>query len=219
MQGSAAVKVQAQIGEAVALHQQGRLAEAKEIYEGVLKANPKHFDALHLLGVIAYQNKNPQLAVELFKFTASVDLLHVAYKGAGPAVIDVLGGNINLLVANPSSVAQHVQAGKLRAIVLFGAQGVGVLPGVPTAIDAGYPALGDIPEWYGLAVPVLTPAGLVEQLNQDLNTVLSDAAVQKKISALGLNASPSTPAEFADQINRDYARWGSLIQQAGIRFE
>lgn len=161
----------------------------------------------------------PQLAVELFKLNTGVDLLHVAYKGAGPAVIDVLGGSINLLVANPSSVAQHVQAGKLRALVLFGAQGVGVLPGVPTAIDAGYPALGDIPEWYGLAVPAATPVALVAQLNKDINTVLSDTSVQKRISALGLNASPSTPAEFADQINRDYARWGGVIQKAGIRFE
>jgi tripartite-type tricarboxylate transporter receptor subunit TctC len=161
----------------------------------------------------------PQLAVELFKFTTGADLLHVAYKGAGPAVIDVLGGNINLLVANPSSVAQHVQAGKLRALVLFGAQGVGVLPGVPTAIDAGYPALGDIPEWYGLAVPTSTPAEVVTRLNKDINTVLSEPSVQKRMSALGLNASPSTPADFVDQINRDYARWGGLIQQAGIRFE
>jgi tripartite-type tricarboxylate transporter receptor subunit TctC len=161
----------------------------------------------------------PQLAVELFKLNTGVDLLHVAYKGAGPAVIDVLGGSINLLVANPSSVAQHVQAGKLRAIVLFGAQGVGVLPGVPTAIDAGYPALGDIPEWYGLAVPAATPVAVVTQLNKDINTVLSDASVQKRISALGLNASPSTPAEFADQIKRDYVRWGGVIQKAGIRLE
>ncbi len=161
----------------------------------------------------------PQLAVELFKFTTGAKLLHVAYKGAGPAVIDVLGGNINLLVANPSSVAQHVQSGKLRAIVLFGSQGVGVLPGTPTAIDAGYPALGDIPEWYGLAVPAATPAKVIQQLNQDLNTVLSQASVQSRISALGLNASPSTSVEFVEQIKRDYARWGRLIQQAGLKVE
>ena len=161
----------------------------------------------------------PQLAVELFKFATGAKLLHVAYKGAGPAVIDVLGGNINLLVANPSSVAQHVQSGKLRAIVLFGSQGVGVLPGTPTAIDAGYPALGDIPEWYGLAVPAATPAKVIQQLNQDLNTVLSQASVQSRISALGLNASPSSSAEFVEQIKRDYARWGRLIQQAGLKVE
>jgi tripartite-type tricarboxylate transporter receptor subunit TctC len=159
----------------------------------------------------------PQLAVELFKFTTGVNLLHVAYKGAGPAVIDILGANIDLLVANPSSVAQHVQAGKLRAIVLFGAQGVGVLPEVPTAVAAGYPELGDIPEWYGLAVPAQTPVALISQLNQDVNQVLSEASIQKRISALGLNASPSSQAEFAEQIQRDFARWGSLIQQAGIR--
>ncbi|MEI8401074.1 MAG: tripartite tricarboxylate transporter substrate-binding protein [Alcaligenaceae bacterium] len=161
----------------------------------------------------------PQLAVELFKFTTGADLLHVAYKGAGPAVIDVLSANIDLLVANPFSVAQHVQTGKLRALVLFGSQGVGVLPSAPTAIDAGYPELGDVPEWYGLAVPALTPVALIAQLNQDVNAVLSEVTVQKRITALGSNASPSTPAEFSEQINRDYARWGSLIQKAGIRFD
>jgi tripartite-type tricarboxylate transporter receptor subunit TctC len=114
----------------------------------------------------------PQLAVELFKFITGADLLHVAYKGAGPAVIDVLAGNINLLVANPTSVA-----------------------------------------------PALTPVAVIAQLNKDVNAVLAEASVQKRISALGLNASPSTPAEFLEQINRDYARWGSLIQKAGIRFE
>ena len=93
------------------------------------------------------------------------------------------------------------------------------MPGTPTAIDAGYPALGDIPEWYGLAVPAATPAKVIQQLNQDLNTVLSQASVQSRISALGLNASPSSSAEFVEQIKRDYARWGRLIQQAGLKVE
>lgn len=181
----------------------------KEV-ESLVKSKPGQF-------TYGSSAAGPQLAVELFKFTTGSVLLHVAYKGAGPAVIDVLGGNIHFLVANPSSVAQHVQAGKLRAIVLFGSQGVGVLPGTPTALEAGYPALADIPEWYGLAVPAATSAVLIEQLNRDINTVLAETAVQKRISALGLNASPSTPTDFAAQIHRDYARWGSLIQQAGIR--
>jgi tripartite-type tricarboxylate transporter receptor subunit TctC len=161
----------------------------------------------------------PQLAVELFKYTTGTDMMHVAYKGAGPAVIDLLGGNIDLMVANPSSVAQHVKSGKLRAIVLFGKDPVGVLPGVPTAIDAGYPALADIPEWYGLAVPAGTPAGIVAQLNHDINQVLNDPAVISRISDLGLNASPATQEEFSAQIRRDYDRWGALIQKAGIKIE
>ncbi len=161
----------------------------------------------------------PQLAVELFKYNTGSDLMHIAYKGAGPAVIDLLGGNIDLLVANPTSVAQHVKSGKLKAIVLFGKDSVGVLPGVPTAIDAGYPALADIPEWYGLAVPAATPALVVAQLNHDINLVLNDPAVIKRISDLGLNASPTTPADFSQQIRRDYDRWGTLIKKAGITGE
>lgn len=161
----------------------------------------------------------PQLAVELFKYNTGSDLMHIAYKGAGPAVIDLLGGNIDLLVANPTSVAQHVKSGKLKAIVLFGRDPVGVLPGVPTAIEAGYPALADIPEWYGLAVPSSTPAAIVAQLNQDINKVLNEPAVKQRISDLGLNASPTTPDEFSKQIRRDYDRWGALIKQAGIKGE
>jgi len=161
----------------------------------------------------------PQLAVELFKFTTGADMMHVAYKGAGPGVIDVLGGNIDLMVANPSSVAQHVKSGKLRAIVLFGKDAVDVLPGVPTAIEAGYPALADIPEWYGLAVPAGTPAVTVAQLNQDINLVLSDPSVVQRIKELGLNASPTTPEIFSEQIARDYDRWGALIRKAGIKSE
>ena len=158
----------------------------------------------------------PQLAVEYFKHTTGVDLLHVPYKGAGPAVIDVLGGNINLLVANPASVAPHVKAGKLKGLVLFGAEGVEALVGVPTALEAGYPALADIPEWYGLAVPAGTSMTTVQQLNQDITAVLADPKVVQRIRGLGLSPSPSPSEAFAAQIRRDYDRWGDLIKKAGI---
>ena len=169
-------------------------------------------------GTLSYGSSaaGPQLAVEMFKYTTGSDLLHVAYKGAGPAVVDVLAGNIDLMVANPSSVAQHVKAGKLRAVVLFGSQPVDVLPGTPTAVEAGYPTLGDKPEWYGISVPAGTPASVVGQLNQDLNTALSDPAVRQRLKDLGMNASPSTPEAFAALIRRDYDYWGALIPKAGI---
>ncbi|MEI6115695.1 MAG: tripartite tricarboxylate transporter substrate binding protein [Burkholderiales bacterium] len=161
----------------------------------------------------------PQLAVEMFKYTTGVDMLHVAYKGAGPAVIDVLAGNIDMLVANPTSIAQHVKSGKLKALVAFGSEPVSVLPGVATAPQAGYPMLGDIPEWYGFAVPAGTPEATVRKLNEDLNTALRDPVVARKLSELGLNASPTTPAEFANQIRRDNERWGKLIREAGVRMD
>ena len=159
----------------------------------------------------------PQLAGELLKTHAGIDMLHVAYKGAGPAVIDVLAGHIPLLVANPTSVAPHVRSGKLKGIVLFGNEALDtVLPGVPTASQAGHPALGEMPEWYGFAVAAATPDGLVAQLNRDLVAVLADAGVQAKIRALGLVPSSSTPGEFAQQIQRDHQSAGRLVKLAGI---
>ncbi len=158
----------------------------------------------------------PQLAGELLKFATQIDMTHVAYKGAGPAVVDLLAGHIPLMVANPTSVAPHVRSGKLKALVLFGKDPLDVLPGTPTADQAGYPALGDMPEWYGIAVPVATPQALVMALNKDLNDALNDANVQSRIRTLGLVPAASTPQEFADQIQRDYQSTARLVKLSGI---
>ncbi len=158
----------------------------------------------------------PQLAGEMFKAATQVDMLHVAYKGAGPAVVDLLAGHIPLMVANPTSVAPHVRTGKLKALVLFGKDALDVLPGTPTAEQAGYPALGDMPEWYGIAVPAATPSSIVLQLNKDLQAALNDSGVQARIRALGLVPSPSTPEEFTEQIQRDFQSVARLVKLAGI---
>ena len=158
----------------------------------------------------------PQLAGELFKTATQIDITHVAYKGAGPAVVDLLAGHIPLMVANPTSVATHVRAGKLKALVLFGKDPLDVLPGTPTAEQAGYPALGEMPEWYGIAVPAATPTLLVTQLNKDINAALNDSHVQSRIRALGLVPAPSSPEEFSDQIHRDYQSTARLVKLAGI---
>ena len=158
----------------------------------------------------------PQLAGEMFKAATQVDMLHVAYKGAGPAVVDLLAGHIPLMVANPASVAPHVRTGKLKALVLFGKDPLEVLPGTPTAEQAGYPSLGEMPEWYGFAVPAATPPAVVTAMNQDLQAVLNEAGVQARIRALGLVPSPSTPEAFAEQIRRDHQAVGRLVKLAGI---
>lgn len=158
----------------------------------------------------------PQLAGELFKSVAQLDMLHVAYKGAGPAVVDLLAGHIPLLVANPTSVAPHVRSGKLKALVLFGKDPLEVLPGTPTAEQAGYPSLGEMPEWYGIAVPAATPGSVVTQLNKDLHTVLNDPAVKTRLSALGLVSSTSSAEEFAEQIKRDHMSAAKLVQRSGL---
>ncbi|MDO9025959.1 tripartite tricarboxylate transporter substrate binding protein [Zwartia sp.] len=158
----------------------------------------------------------PQLTGEMFKAVTGVDMLHVAYKGAGPGIVDVLAGHINLFVANPTSVAPHVRSGKLIGLVMFGPDGVAVLPDTPTAAQAGFPELGKMPEWYGLAVPAGTPPKVVEQLNKDITTALNDPGVKGRLNGLGLNASPSTPKEFADQIQRDLTASKDLVKKAGL---
>lgn len=152
----------------------------------------------------------------MLKSAARIDLTHVPYKGAGPAVIDVLAGHIPLLVANPTSVAQHVRSGKLRALVLFGTDPISVLPGTPTAAQAGVAQAGEMPEWYGFAVPASTPDATVAALNRDFRRVLDDPALRAHFEGLGLVSSSSSVDEFARQIAADHTRAGALVRQAGM---
>jgi tripartite-type tricarboxylate transporter receptor subunit TctC len=161
----------------------------------------------------------PQLVGELFKLTTNSNLLHIPYKGAGPASMAILGGEVDLLISNPTSVVQHVKAGKLRGIAILGRDRNDLMPDVPSALEQNYPALSDIPEWYGFAVPAGTPEPIVRKLNADFVAALNDPEVQKSIRALGTMPSPSTPEEFTKQIRNDYERWGQVVKAAGVKAE
>ncbi|WPB55502.1 tripartite tricarboxylate transporter substrate binding protein [Xylophilus sp. GOD-11R] len=161
----------------------------------------------------------PQMAGELYKSSTGISMLHVAYKGAGPAVVDVLAGTVNLMVANPTSVAPHVKSGKLRGIVVFGNERVDILPDVPTAAEAGYPDLGRNPEWYGIGVPAGTPPAVVQKLQHDIATVLDSDEAQKAIRGLGLIPTSSTPEAFARRIRVDYEVWGRVVKISGAKPE
>jgi tripartite-type tricarboxylate transporter receptor subunit TctC len=165
----------------------------------------------------ASSSSGPQLAGELYKISSGTSMVHVPYKGAGPAVVDLLAGHVNMMFANAASVAQHVQSGRLRALVVFGKTRIDALPDVPTAMEAGYPALGENPEWYGIAVPVGTPSTIVGKLNTDIVAALKTSPVQKSLRALGMIPSPSTPEAFADQIRADHITWGKVVRQAGVK--
>lgn len=161
----------------------------------------------------------PQMAGEMFKLASGTSLLHVAYKGAGPAIIDLLGGQVDMMFANPASASPHVKSGKLRALVVFGKKRIDAMPEVPTAAEAGYPQLGETPEWYGYAVPVGTPQAIINKLNADFTAALKTPEAQKSIQTLGLTASPSTPEEFARQIKADNEAWGKVVKAAGVKAE
>jgi tripartite-type tricarboxylate transporter receptor subunit TctC len=159
----------------------------------------------------------PQMAGEMFKMASGANLVHVAYKGAGPAVVDVLAGHVDMLFANPTSVAPHVKSGKLRALAVFGSKRIDALPEVLTAVEAGYPQLGKNPEWYGVAVPAATPPDRVAGLNADIVRALEMPEVQKAIRTLGMMPAPSTPDAFARQIRMDYEEWGKVVKASGAK--
>jgi tripartite-type tricarboxylate transporter receptor subunit TctC len=167
----------------------------------------------------ATSGAGPQLVGELFKLTTKTHLLHVPYKGAGPAVLAVLAGETDFMISNPTAVVPHLKAGKLKGIAVLGKARNDAIPDVPHALEAGYPALSDIPEWYGFAVPAGTPAAIVNKLNADFARALNSPDVQAAIRGLGTTPSPSTPDEFARQIAFDYERWGRVVREAGVKAE
>ena len=161
----------------------------------------------------------PQMAAELYKMASGTDMVHVAYKGAGPAVIDLLAGHVDMMFANPTSVAPHIKTGKLRGLVVFGRSRIEAMPDVPTAAEAGVPRLGNNPEWYGIAVPLGTPDAIVRKLNTDIVAALKSDAVDTAVRGLGLTPSPTTPEAFAAQIRADYEVWGPVVKASGAKAE
>jgi tripartite-type tricarboxylate transporter receptor subunit TctC len=157
------------------------------------------------------------LGGELFKLAAGVNMTHVPYKGAGPAVIDVLAGNVSTMISNPTSVVPHVRSGKLKALGILGGTRIDALKEVPTAAEAGFPEFANVIEWYGMVAPAATPRPIINQLNAGLTKVLMMPEVQERIRALGMTPSPSTPQEFDKQIRADYALWGKVVKQAGVK--
>lgn len=160
-----------------------------------------------------------QLAGELFKLTTKTSLIHVPYKGAGPAVIDLLAGNVMLMFSNPTSVVPHVKAGKLRAIAVLGSARNDALPDAQTANEAGYPELATVLEWYGIAAPAATPRDVIARLNGAITKALGSPDVIERMGALGQTIAPTGPDEFAKQMREDYERWGKVVKASGVKVE
>ena len=160
-----------------------------------------------------------QVLGELFKITTGTNLVHVPYKGAGPAVIDLLGGNVNVMFSNPTSTVPHVKSGKLRALGVLGAKRNDALPGAQTALEAGYPELADVLEWYGIAAPAGTPKAVIAKLNAAILRALDSPDLLKRMGGLGQTVAGSSVEEFAQQIRTDYVRWGKVVKTAGIKVD
>lgn len=196
----------------------------------IMTAHPS-VPAASLKELAAYAKQNPgkltfassaslqHLAGELFKLSAGVNMTHIPYKGAGPAVLDLLGGNINTMISNPTSVVPHVKTGKLRAIGIIGANRIDALRDVPTAAEAGFPEFANVIEWYGVLAPAATPRPIINALNSAIVRALHMPDVQQRIQALGMTPSTTAPAEFDQQIRADYALWGKVVKASGVKAE
>ena len=162
---------------------------------------------------------NPvHLAMESFKAVAGLDLQHVPYRGGAPALADLLGGQIPILMMDVPSAIQHVKAGKVRVIALTSAQRSDLLPGVPTIAESGYPGF-EASSWFGAFVPAGTPAPVVARLNAALRETIATPHMQEWIKAQTLEAATSTPEEFGSLVKSDADKYGKLIKQLNLSLD
>ncbi|MFO1080380.1 MAG: tripartite tricarboxylate transporter substrate binding protein [Reyranellaceae bacterium] len=158
----------------------------------------------------------PQLATELFASMAGVRMTHVPYRGLGPAVADLMAGQIQLLFADVPLVAGHVRSGALRGLAVSGDSRSPVLPDLPTVAQAGLPGYS-AGTWYGLLVPAHTPGAIVERLSLALKQVLAAPGLREALAAQGAEAAWTTPEAFAAFLRADSQKWGQLIAATGIK--
>lgn len=158
------------------------------------------------------------LSCELFKMQTGTDILHVPYRGSGPAVADLLGGQVDSMFDNLPSSLPHVQAGKLRAIGVTSPQRLPAVPDVPTLAESGLPGF-DVESWFGLMAPAGTPQPVIERLNQALNKALADPALVASYKQSGFYAPqpPNTPDTFARKIASEIDKWGAVVKRADIK--
>ncbi len=158
------------------------------------------------------------LSAELFKAMAGIDMLHVPYKGVGNAVTDLLGGQVQVMVAPTQSVASHVKSGKLRALGVTGSKRTPALPEVPTIAESGVPGYEAV-GWFGLMAPAGTSREIVTLLNREINRILQLPDVKARLLDLGAEPASMTPEQFLDFIRTDNAKWDKLIKERGIVVE
>jgi tripartite-type tricarboxylate transporter receptor subunit TctC len=160
----------------------------------------------------------PHLAGELFKTLTGTDLLHVPYRGSGPAVIDLVGGRITMMFDATPSLLAHITTGKLRPLAAASPQRHRLLPDVPSFAELGYPGM-DIALWYGVVAPGGTPAPIVQRLNAELVRILDMPDVRKSLTEQGADVQGGTPEDFDAFMRSESARWGTVVKQAGIKPE
>jgi tripartite-type tricarboxylate transporter receptor subunit TctC len=155
---------------------------------------------------------------ELLKSMAGLDMQHIPYKGSGPGIAGLLGGEVSMMFSNVADIGSQIKAGKVKPLAVTATKRASTLPEVPTMAEAGLPDFV-ITSWFGLLVPAGTPAPIVARLNAETVKVLGRAEVKSTLAAQGLEVAPSTPEQFAAHIKSEIARFTRIAKAAGIKAE
>jgi tripartite-type tricarboxylate transporter receptor subunit TctC len=158
------------------------------------------------------------LTVELLAYRTCMKVAHVPYKGAAPALNDLLGGHIGVLISALPNAHAHVLAGTIRALAVTGARRSALIPAVPTLDEAGFPGY-DVPLRWGVAAPAGTPRTVIDKLNRALNAALASDEVRERLLVEGAEPQPTTPQEYAAIIDRELTMWSDLVKAVGIKAE
>jgi tripartite-type tricarboxylate transporter receptor subunit TctC len=158
------------------------------------------------------------LAAVLLESMAKITLTHIPYKGGGPAITDLLAGQVPVFFSVISTGVPHVQAGKARGLAVTGTQRAKAIPDIPTVAEAGVPGYAAT-NWYGLLAPAKTPKPVIDRLNKEMVAALTAPEVAESLKSRGIDATPSSPAQFAAFIRAENAKWSQVIKQSGIKGE
>ena len=156
------------------------------------------------------------LAGELFASMAKVDMLHVPYKGSGPAVSDLIGGQVDYMFDSITSAMPHIQSGRLRALGVTTAKRSSALPNVPTIAEAGLPGY-ELSPWFAVYMPAGTPKAIIDKINAALLEAMKLPEVKARLAAIGAEPIGSTPEQLAAHLDGEMTKWGRIIQERGIR--
>ena len=173
-------------------------------------------------GTINYASAGPGTAQhmtgELFKHRAGVDLVHVPYKGSGPGMTDLIGGQVPLMFDSLASALPHIQSGRIKILALTTAERVPQLPEVPTIAEAGYPGYAGV-GWSGFVLPAGTPREIVDKVSADTQAVLREPQTAQRIVERGAVPDPTTPQQYTDFIRAEIAKWGEVARIAKVKLD
>jgi tripartite-type tricarboxylate transporter receptor subunit TctC len=158
------------------------------------------------------------VASEYFLDAAKIKVLHIPYKGTGPAVQDTIGGQVQLVFGAVPVTLPHVKAGRLRALAVTTDKRIAAAPDLPTVAESGYPGY-EVTNWHGLVGPKGLPRDIVERLNREIGEVVKGPEMKKSLEADGLEPAGGSSARFAEILKNEMARWGKVVQQAGIKID